>query len=120
MYRGGTNSNDLEGACPVKRNFLLENFHIGAFAQSLSGCAGCVVYPYPASSDVFGSAQERVREGGVAPVDAGHCEGVLFANELVGSLLPFTGEVAIGEMVAVKALVGSGVGAVEDGEGEAR
>ena len=93
---------------------------IGASAQSLSGCGGCVVYPYPASSNVFGSAQERVREGGVAPVDAGDCEGVLFTNELVGSLLPFTGEIAIGEMVAVKALVSSAVGAVEDGEGEAR
>ena len=120
MCRGGANSNDLEGACPVERMFLLENFVIGPFAQSLSGCGGCVVYPYPASSNVFGSAQERVREGGVAPVDAGHCEGVLFANELVGSLFPFTGEVAMSEMVAVKALVGSAVRAVEDGEGEAR
>ena len=45
---------------------------------------------------------------------------MLFANELVGSLLPFTGEIVIGEMVAVKPLVGSAVGAVEDGEGEAR
>ena len=45
------------------------------------------------------------------PVDAGHCEGVLFA---------FTSEVAIGEMVAVNALMSSAVGAVEDGEGEAR
>ena len=120
MCRGGTNSNDLKEACPVKRNFLLENVRIGVFAQSLSGCAGCVVYPYPASGNVFGSAQERVRKSEVAPVDAGHFESVLFANELVGSLLPFTGEVAIGEMVAVKALVGSGVGAVEYGEGEAR
>ena len=106
--------------CPVERKFLLENFVIGAFAQSLSGCGGCVVDPYPASSDVFGSAQDRVRESGVASVDAGHCEGVLFANELVGPLLPFTSEVAIGEMVAVKALVSSTVGPVEDGEGGAR
>ena len=45
---------------------------------------------------------------------------MLLANEVVGSLLPFTGEIAIGEMVAVKAVVGSAVGAVEDGEGEAR
>ena len=45
---------------------------------------------------------------------------MLFADELVGPLLPFTSEVAIGEMVAVKALVSSAVGAVEDGEGEAR
>ena len=120
MCRGGTNSDDFEGARPVERKFLFENFAIGAFAQSLSGCGGCVVYPYPASSNVFGSAQERVREDGVASVDAGDCEGVLFANELVGSLLPFTGEIATGEMAAVKALVGSAVGAVEDGRGEAR
>ena len=39
---------------------------------------------------------------------------------IVGSLLPFLGEIAIGEMVGVKALVGSTVGAIEDGEGEAR
>ena len=117
MCRGGTNRDDFEGACPVERKFLFETFVIGAFAQSLSGCGGCVVYPYPAFSNVFGSAQERVREGGVAPVDVGDCEGVLIANELVGSLLPFTGEIAIkGEMVAVKALVGSAVGAIEDGE----
>ena len=45
---------------------------------------------------------------------------MLFADELVGPLLPFTSEVAIGEMVAVKTLVSSAVGAVEDGEGEAR
>ena len=61
MCRGGTNHNDLEGACPVERKFLFENFVIDAFAKSLSGCGGCVVDPYPASSDVFGSAQEGVR-----------------------------------------------------------
>ena len=40
-------------------------------------------------------------------------------HELVGALLPFLGKVAIGEMVAVKALMGSTVGAIEDGEGRA-
>ena len=45
---------------------------------------------------------------------------MLFTNKLVGVLLSFSGEVAIGEMVAVKALMGSAVGAVEDGEGGAR
>ena len=74
----------------------------------------------PPATYVFGSAQERVREGRVAPVNEGHCEGVLFANELVGLLLPFTGEVAISEVVAVKAQVNSAVRAVEDGEGEER
>ena len=56
VCRGGINSNTLEGACPVERKFLFENFVIGAFAKSLSGCGGCVVDPYPVSSDVFGSA----------------------------------------------------------------
>ena len=108
------------GACPVERKLIFKDFVIGAFAQSLSGCGGCVVYPYPATSYVFGSAEERVREGRVAPVYASSCKGVVFAHELVGSLLSFAGEIAIGEMVAVKALVGSAVGAIEDGEGAAR
>ena len=41
-------------------------------------------------------------------------------HELVGALLPFTGKVAIGEMAAVKSLMSSTVGALEDGEGGAR
>ena len=41
-------------------------------------------------------------------------------HELVGTLLPFSSKVAIGEMVAFKALMGSTVGAIEDGEGGAR
>ena len=45
---------------------------------------------------------------------------VLFTHKLVGASLPFSGEIAIGEMVAVKALVGAAAGAIEDGEGEAR
>ena len=110
----------LKRPVQLRESFSFGGFVIGAFAHSLSGCGGCVIYPYPASSNVFGSAQECVREGGVAPVDAGDCECVLFANELVGSLLSFTGEIAIGEMVTVKALVGSAVRAAEDGEEEAR
>ena len=38
-------------------------------------------------------------------------------HELVGALLPFSGKVAIGEMVAFKALMSSTVGAIEDGKG---
>ena len=40
-------------------------------------------------------------------------------HELVGALLPFSGKVAIGEIVAVKYLMSSTVGAIEDGEGGA-
>ena len=45
---------------------------------------------------------------------------MLFTHKLVGVLLSFSGKVAVGEIVAIKALMGSAVGAVEDGEGEAR
>ena len=64
--------------------------------------------------------KKRVRECRVASVYASNCEGVLFTHELVDALLPFSGEIAIGDMVAVKALVGSAVGAIEDGEEETR
>ena len=45
---------------------------------------------------------------------------MLFTHKLVGVLLPFSDKVAVGEMVVVEALMGSTVGAVSDGEGEAR
>ena len=120
VRRGGASSDDCEGAYLVERKFLFEDFVIGAFAQSLSGCGGCVVYSYPAIGYVFGSVEKRVRECRIAPVYASNCEGVLSTHDPVGALLPFASQIAIDEMVAVKALVGSAVGAVEDGEGEAR
>ena len=45
---------------------------------------------------------------------------MLCTHELVGVLLSFPGKVTISEMVAVEALMDSAVGAVEDGEREAR
>ena len=42
-------------------------------------------------------------------------------HELVGALLlPFSGKVAIGEIVAAETLMGSTVGAIKDGERGAR
>ena len=69
---------------------------------------------------MFGASKERVREGRVSPAYTSDCEGVLFLDELVGALLPFSGKVAVGEMVAVEVLMGTAVGAVKDDEGEAR
>ena len=81
---------------------------------------GGVVYSYPTAGHVFGTTKKRFREGRVSSVYTSNCESVLFTHKLVGVLLPFSSEVAIGEMVAVKALMGSAVGEDEDGEGEAR
>ena len=63
---------------------------------------------------------KRVRGGEVPSVYTSEWKGVLSMHELVGALLPFSGKVAIGEMVAVKALMGSTVGAIKDGEGGTR
>ena len=41
--------------------------------------------------------------GGVASVDAGNCEGVLFSSEFIGALLAVASEVAVGELVTIKA-----------------
>ena len=52
-------------------------------------------------------SRRSASEGGEVPsVYTSDCKGVLFMHEFVGALLPFSGKVAIGEMVAVKALVG--------------
>ena len=64
--------------------------------------------------------ERRVQEGRVSPVYTSSREGVLFTHELVVALLLFSGKVAVGEMVAVEALMDSAVGAVEDGERGAR
>ena len=64
--------------------------------------------------------EKRIREGRNPPVNTRDCEGVLFMHEIVGALLLFSGTVAICEMIAVEALTGSTVGAVEDGEAKAR
>ena len=64
--------------------------------------------------------EKRVREGRVPSVYTSDCKGVLFMHELIGALLPFSGKVAISEMVAFKALMGSTVEAIEDGERGAR
>ena len=114
------NSDDCERACPVEGEFFFENFAVNVFAQSLSYCGGGVVYSYTITGHVFGTTKKRVREGRVSSVYTSNCEGVLFTHELVGVLSPFSDEVAIGEVVAVEALMGSAVGAVEDGEREAR
>ena len=81
---------------------------------------GGVVYLYPSACYVFGPAKKRVREGRVSPVYTSACQDMLFTHELVGALLPFSGKVTVGEMVAVGALMGSTVGEVENGEWKAR
>ena len=64
--------------------------------------------------------EKNAREGRVPLVHMSDCEGVLITHELVGALLPFSGKIVIGEIVAVRALMSSAVGAIDDGEGGGR
>ena len=61
--------------------------------------------------------KKHVRDGRASSVYASACEGMLITHELVDALLPFSGKAL---MVAVEALMGSAVGAVEVSEWETR
>ena len=51
----GPTATILKVPVQLRESFFFEDFDIGAFAQSRSGCGGCVVYPYPATDYVFGA-----------------------------------------------------------------
>ena len=81
---------------------------------------GGIVDPYPSASRVFGATEKSIGESGVAPIDPSYGEGVLFSHNFIGALLAFANEVAIGELIAVKALMDTTVRSFKDGEGKAR
>ena len=56
----------------------------------------------------------------VAPIYPSNGEGVLFSHNFIGALLAFASEVAIGELIAVEALMGTTVRSIKGGEGKAR
>ena len=70
---------------------------------------GCIVDPDPSIRYIFGTAEEGVGKGGVATINSGDCQGMLFTYEFIGLLLSLAGEVAISELVAVKALMSTSV-----------
>ena len=87
----------------------------------MADSGGGIVDPYlSASRRVFGATEKSVGESGVAPIDQSNDEGVLFAHNFIGALLSIASEVAIGELIAIEALMGSTVRSFKDGEGEAR
>ena len=80
---------------------------------------GSVVDPYPSASHVFGATEESIGESGVAPIDASNSEGV-FAHDFISATLSVASEVAVGESIAIEALMATPVRSVEDGERGAR
>ena len=86
----------------------------------MTGSDGGIVNPYPSANRVFGATEKGIGESGVAPIDPSDGEGVLFSHDLIGALLAFASEVAIGELIAVEALMDTTVRPFKDGEGKAR
>ena len=84
---GGTNNDDLEGSSPVQREFLSENFVVGAFPQPLADSGGGVINPNPSAGRILGAAEEGIGEGEVAPIYPSDGEGVLFSYKFVRTLL---------------------------------
>ena len=86
----------------------------------MADSGGGIVDPYPPASRVFGATKNSIGESGVAPIDPSNGEGVLFAHNFIGALLSVAREVAIGELIAIEALMVTTVRTIKDGEGEAR
>ena len=81
---------------------------------------GGIVDPYPSASHVFGATEESIGESGVAPIDPSNGEGVVFVHDFIRASLSVASEVAVGELIAIEALMATSVRSVEDGEREAR
>ena len=86
----------------------------------MADSGGGTVDPYPSASRVFGVAEKSTGESGVAPIDPSNSEGVLFAHIFIGASLSVASEVAVGELIAIEALMDTTVRSFEDCEGEAR
>ena len=79
-----------------------------------------IVDPYPSASRVFGATEKSIGESRIAPINPSNGEGVLFAHNFIGASLSVASEVAVDELIAIKALMGTIVRSFEDGEGKAR
>ena len=64
--------------------------------------------------------EKSIGESGVAPIDPSNSEGVLFVHTSIRALLSIAREVAIGELIAIEALMGTTVRSISDGEGVPR
>ena len=85
----------------------------------MADSGGGIVDPYPSASRVFGATEKGIGESGIASIYPSNGEGVLFSHKFIGALLAFASEVATGELIAVKVLMGTTVRSTKDGEGKA-
>ena len=86
----------------------------------MADSGGGIVDSYPSASRVFRATEKSIGESGVAPIDPSNGERVLLAHDFISAPLSVASEVAVGELIAIEALMATTVRSFEDGEGEAR
>lgn len=72
------------------------------FPRSLSDFGGGIVDPGLSTRYIFRALEEGIGEGGIAAVNTSDSQGVLFLRKFIYALLALMGDVAMGELVAVK------------------
>ena len=96
LHRGAwANGQNFVRTRPIKSKFGLEHLGVRVSLHTLVDGGSRVVHPSPTTHDEIGCRAQRVGKGGVSLVNAGNCEGMVFANNVVRSLLPVGGQVAI-------------------------
>ena len=97
LHRGAwANVQNFVGTRPIKCKFGLEHLGVRVSLHTLADGGGRIVHPSPTTHDGLGCRAQRVGKGGVSAVNAENCEGMVFADNVVRSLLPIGGQVAIG------------------------
>ena len=105
------------GPVQFRDRFVLITAGVGVFLGSLSSGGRGVVDPCPTAHGVRGGKAKGVHDEVEAVGQARNGDGVMLADEAVGALLLFGGEVAVGQDVVVQDLVSTDVGGVEDRKG---
>ena len=86
---------------------------------ALANGTSSVVDSYSAAGGVDTKVFESAEKLRITALYAGDLERVLFANQRIRTPLAVSGEVAVYQVVAVEALVASGIVLFDDGEGNA-
>ena len=110
----GADCQELVRARPVEREFGLEYVGVGVRLLTLADGGGRVVHPRPTTRNEVRCWTQRVGEGRFSAANTRTGEGVLCANNVVRTLLPAGGQVAIGEVVADQTLVSRDASGVEN------
>lgn len=102
-----TNGEDFVGADPVEDQFSFEHTSTRTLGLRLTNSRGGIVHPNPTRNGLGGDLVQSVGERRIAALESGNGDGILFADDVVGTALSVGDEVAVGGDTAAQALVSS-------------